>query len=148
MDQRKSVTVLLVEDDPGHAALIKMNLKRAGIHNPFIHLEDGQKAAGFIFGKGEYEREARPSKLLVLLDLNMPLLDGYQLLKMMKEDAATKNIPVVVLTTTQSDEEVQRCYELGCNVFVTKPVGYEEFSAAIRKLGLFIEIMMIPDGRS
>ena len=145
MDKRKSVTVLLVEDDPGHAALIKKNLKRAGINNPFVHLEDGQKAVDFIFSKGEYEGEARPPKLLVLLDLNMPALDGYQVLKMMKEDKATKNIPVVVLTTTQSDAEVQRCYELGCNVFITKPIEYEEFSAAIRKLGLFIEIMMVPE---
>ena len=145
MDKRKSVTVLLVEDDPGHAALIKKNLKRAGINNPFLHLEDGQKAADFIFGKGEYEGKARPSKLLVLLDLNMPLLDGYQLLKMMKEDNTTRNIPVVVLTTTQSGDDVKRCYELGCNVFVTKPVEYDEFADAIRKLGLFIEIMMVPD---
>ena len=145
MEMRRTVTVLLVEDDPGHAALIKKNLKRAGINNPFVHLEDGQKAADFIFNKGEYGGKERPSKLLVLLDLNMPLLDGYQLLKMMKEDSATKNIPVVVLTTTQSDDEVKRCYDLGCNVFVTKPVEYDEFASAIRKLGLFIEIMMIPD---
>ena len=145
MDKRKSVTVLLVEDDPGHAALIKKNLKRAGINNPFVHLKDGQEAVDFIFCKGEYEGKERPAKLLVLLDLNMPLLDGYQVLKMMKEDDATKNIPVVVLTTTESPDEVQRCYELGCNVFITKPVEYDEFTAAIRKLGLFIEIMMVPD---
>jgi CheY-like chemotaxis protein len=145
MDRRKPVTVLLVEDDPGHARLIEKNLKRAGINNPFIVVDDGQKALDFLFGKGEYEGRARPSPLLVLLDLNMPVLDGYQVLEIMKEDNATKKIPVVVLTTTQSYDEVQRCYELGCNVFVTKPVEYDKFSEAIRKLGMFIEIMMVPD---
>lgn len=145
MDRRASVTVLLVEDDPGHARLIKKNLQKAGIRNPFIHLEDGRKAVDFLFGKGEYEGKGKQSKLLVLLDLNMPLLDGYEVLKRMKEDEATRTIPVIVLTTTSSPDEVQRCYELGCNVFVTKPVEYKEFSEAIRKLGMFIEIMMIPD---
>lgn len=145
MDRRASITVLLVEDDPGHASLIKKNLKKAGISNPLIHLEDGRKAVDFLFGKGEYEGKGKQSKLLVLLDLNMPLLDGYEVLKRMKEDEATRTIPVIVLTTTSSPDEVQRCYELGCNVFVTKPVEYGEFSEAIRKLGMFMEIMMIPD---
>ncbi|MFQ5433035.1 MAG: response regulator [Nitrospinota bacterium] len=145
MENRKSVTVVLVEDDPGHAKLIKKNLQKGGINNPFIILNDGQKAVDFLFGKGEYEGKARLSPLLVLLDLNMPLVDGYQVLKMMKEDNTTKKIPVVVLTTTENPSEVQRCYELGCNVFVTKPVEYEEFAEAMRKLGLFIEIMMVPD---
>jgi CheY-like chemotaxis protein len=83
---------------------------------------------------------------LVLLDLNLPALDGYQVLERMKNDERTKRIPVIILTTTDDSREVARCYELGCNVYVTKPVDYEQFSEAIRKLGLFMAVLMIPDG--
>ena len=89
---------------------------------------------------------AHASPLLVLLDLNMPVLNGYQVLERMKRDERTKSIPVIILTTTDDAREVSRCYELGCNVYITKPVDYEQFSEAIRKLGLFIMVMMIPDG--
>jgi CheY-like chemotaxis protein len=83
---------------------------------------------------------------LVLLDLNLPVLDGYQVLERMKNDERTKHIPVIILTTTDDTREVARCYELGCNVYVTKPVDYEQFSEAIRKLGLFMAVLMIPGG--
>jgi CheY-like chemotaxis protein len=82
----------------------------------------------------------------VLLDLNMPVLDGYQVLERMKADERTRRIPVVVLTTTDDPREVDRCYGLGCNVYVTKPVDYERFSEAVRKLGLFLSIVAFPDG--
>ena len=85
------------------------------------------------------------SPLLVLLDLNLPVLDGYQVLKRMKEDERTKRIPVIILTTTDDTREVSRCYELGCNVYITKPVDYERFSDAIRKIGLFLSVVTIPE---
>jgi CheY-like chemotaxis protein len=84
--------------------------------------------------------------LLVLLDLNMPVLDGYQVLQRMKADERTKHIPVIILTTTDDPREVSKCYELGCNVYITKPVDYEQFAEAMRKLGLFLLVVMIPDG--
>ena len=84
--------------------------------------------------------------MLVLLDLNMPVLDGYQVLQRMKSDDSTKRIPVVILTTTDDIREVERCYDLGCNVYITKPVDYEQFSEAIRKIGLFLSVVTIPDG--
>jgi CheY-like chemotaxis protein len=81
-----------------------------------------------------------------MLDLNMPVLDGYQVLERIKKDERTKRIPVIILTTTDEPREVRRCYELGCNVYITKPVDYEQFSEAIRKLGLFLLVATIPNG--
>jgi CheY-like chemotaxis protein len=134
------VTILLVEDDPGHARLIEKNLRRANITNEIVKATDGQQAVDYLFSND------RALSLLVLLDLNLPVLDGYQVLKRIKADERTKRIPVIILTTTDDTREVARCYELGCNVYVTKPVDYEQFSDAIRKLGLFMAVLMIPDG--
>jgi CheY-like chemotaxis protein len=140
MSDISEVTIVLVEDDPGHARLIEKNLRRANLTNDIVHLTDGQQAVDYLFGNG------RPSSLLVLLDLNLPVLDGYQVLERMRRDERTKRIPVIILTTTDDTREVARCYELGCNVYITKPVDYEQFSDAIRKLGLFMAVLMIPDG--
>lgn len=146
MDSVREVTILLVEDDPGHARLIEKNLRRSNINNDVIIVSDGQRALDYLFGEGEYAEGKRPSPLLVLLDLNLPVLDGYQVLECMKADERTKRIPVVILTTTDDAREVARCYELGCNVYVTKPVDYEQFSEAIRKLGFFLSVVTIPNG--
>ena len=87
-----------------------------------------------------------PSPVLVLLDLNMPVLDGYQVLERIKSDVRTKDIPVSILTTTDCRREVERCYDLGCNVYVTKPVDYDQFCEAIRKIGLFLPVVTVPKG--
>jgi CheY-like chemotaxis protein len=141
------VTLLLVEDDPGHALLIEKNLRRAGITNDILNLDTGQKAVDFLLKSGAYRGSGHAAPFLILLDLNLPELDGYQVLKIIKNDERTKHIPVVVLTTTDSPAEIARCYELGCNVYITKPVEYEKFSDAIRKLGLFLSIVSVPDGK-
>ena len=146
MPSAQEVSILLVEDDPGHARLIEKNLRRSNITNQLIVAEDGQKALDYLFGQGEYAAKDPASPLLVLLDLNLPVLDGYQVLKRMKENAHTKRIPVIILTTTDDTREVSRCYDLGCNVYITKPVDYEHFSEAIRKIGLFLSVVTIPDG--
>jgi CheY-like chemotaxis protein len=146
MSQIDKVTILLVEDDPGHARLIEKNLRRANVTNRIDHVTDGQQAVDYLFCEGEYTDRNHSSSLLVLLDLNMPVLDGYQVLERMKSDERTKRIPAIILTTTDDAREVARCYELGCNVYVTKPVDYEQFSEAMRKLGLFLLVLMIPDG--
>lgn len=140
MSDIPEVTILLVEDDPGHARLIEKNLRRANLTNDIVHVTDGQQAIDYLFGNGH------PSSLLVLLDLNLPVFDGYQVLERMRRDERTKRIPVIILTTTDDTREVARCYELGCNVYVTKPMDYEQFSDAIRRLGLFMAVLMIPDG--
>lgn len=138
------MTLLLVEDDPGHARLIEKNLRRANLANAIVILDNGQKAVDFLLGQAPDARPLPP--LVVLLDLNLPVLDGYQVLQRMKADARTKHIPVVILTSTDDNREIAKCYDLGCNVYVTKPVEYEQFSEAIRKLGLFLEIVQVPAG--
>ena len=141
MSETRQVTILLVEDDPGHARLIEKNLHRSNITNEIVHRSDGQQAIDYLFD----EKNAAP--LLVLLDLNMPVLDGYQVLEHMRANPKTKRIPVVILTTTDDVHEVSRCYDLGCNVYITKPVDYRQFSDAIRKLGLFLSVVTVPDGK-
>jgi CheY-like chemotaxis protein len=145
MVNHDAVTILLVEDDEGHAFLIEKNLRRAGIVNTIVKVDNGQKAVDFLFKSGDYSRDETPTPLLILLDLNLPILSGEQVLKIIKNDARTKQIPIVVLTTTDNPHEVLRCYELGCNVYVTKPVEYDKFSDAIRILGLFLAIVKVPE---
>jgi CheY-like chemotaxis protein len=146
MPKVETVTILLVEDDPGHARLIEKNLRRALLKNGIITLSDGQQVLDYLFGEGEYAGTKCPSRLLVLLDLNLPGLDGYQVLRRMKAEERTRRIPVIILTTTDDEREVSRCYDLGCNVYLTKPVDYEQFSEAVRQLGLFLAVVTIPDG--
>ena len=145
MSTIKEATILLVEDDPGHARLIEKNLRRSNTTNEIVSVGDGQQALDYLFGEGEYAGTERATSLLVLLDLSMPVLDGYQVLERMKADTRTKRIPVVILTTTDDPREVSRCYELGCNVYITKPVEYEQFSEAVRELGLFLCVVTVPN---
>jgi CheY-like chemotaxis protein len=135
-----------VEDDPGHARLIEKNLRRSGIANELVTVGGGQKALDYLHGEGDYEGRKPGSPLLVPLDLNLPVLNGYQVLKRTKADARTKRIPVIILTTTDDTREVERCYDLGCNVYITKPVDYQEFSDAIQKIGLFLSVVTVPNG--
>jgi len=143
MENHEHLTILLVEDDPGHALLIEKNLRRAGIVNRITKLDTGQKAVDFLLKKGEYQGQEQVAPFLILLDLNLPVLNGYQVLETIKGTELTKHIPVVILTTTDNPHEINRCYELGCNVYVTKPVEYEQFCESIRKLGLFLSIVRV-----
>jgi CheY-like chemotaxis protein len=142
----EAVTILLIEDDPGHARLIEKNLRRSNITNEIKWIDNGQIAFDYLFKAGGYAESKHRSPLLVLLDLNLPGLDGYQILERMKSNERTKRIPIIILTTTDDSREVTRCYQLGCNVYITKPVDYERFSEAIRKIGLFLSVVTIPNG--
>jgi CheY-like chemotaxis protein len=114
--------------------------------HPYLARRNGQQAVDYLFKEGDFTNSPYLSPLLVLLDLNLPGLNGYQVLKRMKHDEETKRIPVVILTTTDDAREVSKCYQLGCNVYVTKPVDYGQFSEAIRKIGLFLSVVTIPNG--
>ena len=135
------VEVIMIEDDPGHARLIEKNIRRAGVNNVIRHFESGTAALRHLFEPAV--RDNGP--LLVLLDLNLPDMSGTDILEKLKADEKLRRVPVVVLTTTDDQREIQRCYALGCNVYITKPVEYETFSQAIRQLGLFLSIMQVPD---
>ena len=144
MSPEQTVTILVVEDDPGHARLIERNLRYSNIANTIVRLGDGQQALDYLFGEGKYAG-TNNSSVLVLLDLNLPVLDGFQVLERMRADDRTKHIPVIMVTSSDDTRDISRCYELGCNVFLTKPVvDYEEFSEAIRKLGLFLSVVTVP----
>ena len=133
------VTIILVEDDDGHARLVEKNLRRAGVSNPITRCADGASAVQSLFGDG------CAGHLLVLLDLNLPDMSGIEILERLKTDSKLRRTPVVVLTTTDDKTEVQRCYDLGCNVYISKPVDYEHFSNAIQQLGLFLSVVQIPE---
>jgi len=141
----RMVTILVVEDDPGHARLIERNLRYSNIANEIVKLGNGQEALDYLFGEGEYAGADHSAPVLVLLDLNLPVLDGFQVLERLRADQRTKHIPVIMVTSSDDDQDVARCYELGCNGFLTKPVvDYEQFSEAIRKLGLFLSVVTVP----
>lgn len=136
--------VLLAEDDDGHATLVQRNLKRAGIANEVVHVKDGQGALDYVRCEGAYAGRPPNGPLLLLLDIKMPRVDGVEVLRQIKADPRTEQIPVIILTTTDDPREVQRCYELGCSVYVTKPVSYDDFVEAIKRLGLFLAIVRVP----
>ncbi len=131
----KPVTIVMIEDDEGHARLIERNIRRAGVTNEIIHFSDGATTYAYL-----NELQAQPADvtpILVLLDLNLPDVSGIDILEYLKNDGHLKVTPVIVLTTTDDNAEIQRCYDLGCNVYITKPVDYQQFATAIRQLGLF-----------
>jgi CheY-like chemotaxis protein len=140
-----SVTIVMVEDDEGHARLIQKNIRRAGVTNDIVPFADGTSALAYLLGEDGTGAAKAGRPLLILLDLNLPDMTGVDILKVVKENEALKRTPVVVLTTTDDQREIQRCYDLGCNVYITKPVNYEGFSNAIRQLGLFFSVIQVPE---
>jgi CheY-like chemotaxis protein len=140
-----SVNIIVVEDDDGHATLIERNLRRAGLSNPVVRLRDGQEALDYFFDGG---RKASDADSVLLLDINMPRVDGIDVLRRLKADARTAKIPTIMLTTTDDPREIERCYQLGCNVYITKPVEYDAFMEAIRRLGFFLQIVRIASNRT
>ena len=138
------VSILVVDDDEGHTELVRRNLQRSGIGNPIVALTSGSQALDYIFGRGPYADRTANGELLVLLDINMPGIDGIEVLRQIKSDANAKKIPVLMLTTTDDPREINRCYELGCSVYITKPVDPSAFIEAIRRLGLFLAVVSMP----
>jgi CheY-like chemotaxis protein len=144
MIDHQSVTIVMIEDDAGHARLIEKNIRRAGIANPIRHFADGTSALDHIFHAADGPKHNGPA--LILLDLNLSDMSGTDVLQRIKGDPALRRTPVVILTTTDDKLEIQHCYDLGCNVYITKPMNYDDFADAIRKLGLFLSVIQIPDG--
>ena len=140
----RTVSIVMIEDDEGHARLIEKNIRRAGILNDIRHFTDGTTALAYMFESPDGPALNGPA--LVLLDLNLPDMSGTDILAKIKaEGSPLKRTPVVVLTTTDDKVEIQRCYDLGCNVYITKPVNYESFAQAIRQLGLFLSVIQVPE---
>ncbi|QLQ12081.1 MAG: response regulator [Brevundimonas sp.] len=135
------VRIVMIEDDLGHARLIEKNIRRANISNSIQHFETGSEGLAYLFS----EEVRGQGPMLILLDLNLPDMSGTEILAQVKSHDHLRRAPVVVLTTTDDKAEVDRCYDLGCNVYITKPVDYANFSDAIRQLGLFLSVMQSPE---
>lgn len=148
----RAVLIVMIEDDEGHARLIEKHIRRAGVTNEIVGFRDGASALKFLLNPNEgqpveqgRERTKLGAPCLILLDLNLPDMTGIDILARIKDDAHLRRAPVIVLTTADDQREIQRCYDLGANIYITKPLIYENFANAIRQLGLFISVMQIPE---
>jgi CheY-like chemotaxis protein len=138
------VTIIMIEDDAGHARLIERNIRRSGVNNDIVPISNGTDALQYLFDESRSGLAHKGHAFLILLDLNLPDMTGTEILRQLKESRHFKSTPVVVLTTTDDVQEIKRCYELGCSVYITKPVNYESFANAIRQLGLFFSVIQVP----
>ena len=139
-----SPTILIVDDDEGHAILIRENLEMAGLKNPTRHFRDGQAILDFFFDPEAKVAHGPDGTYLILLDIRMPKVDGIEVLRRLKADPILHRLPVIMLTTTDDSREVARCHELGCNVYIQKPVDYDKFAVAIQRLGMFVMLLLVP----
>ncbi len=147
MSADNKISILLVDDDDGHTELVRRNLRRVGINNEVVTLTTGADALDYVFCRGEYAGRRGNDDLLMLLDINMPGIDGVEVLRQIKASDETRKIPVIMLTTTDDPREINRCYALGCNIYITKPVDPSAFIEAIRRLGLLLSVVAMPRGR-
>ena len=138
MTDMQAVDVLLVEDNQQDAELTIRSLKKHKLANNISVVEDGAEALDFIFCKGKYsERDIKHPPRVIFLDLKLPLVSGLEVLRAVKQDARTKSVPVVVVTSSREDPDVKTAYELGANSYVVKPVDFESFTEAIGSVGLY-----------
>ncbi|MBI3768338.1 MAG: response regulator [Deltaproteobacteria bacterium] len=141
--QAKLVTILLVEDNPADAELTQEGLKRAKVLNRLHLVEDGEEAMAFLHREGRYADAPRPD--LVFLDLNLPKIDGREVLSMVKADPELEHIPIVVLTSSDADVDVMRAYKAKANCYVKKPVLFQEFLATIKVIDDFwLSVVKLP----
>ena len=139
----KEMIILIAEDDDGHAELIREGLEESGVSNKIIRFSNGEEVWEFLSNNGDKVVRDKNKNYLLLLDINMPKMDGVEVLKRIKADEELKEIPVVMLTTTDDPREVDACYKMGCNIYITKPVDFIKFAETLKRLSLFIQIVKI-----
>ncbi|HMH22954.1 MAG TPA: response regulator [Puia sp.] len=134
-----AVDVLLVEDNINDAELTIRELKKHRMANNLVHVKDGEEALDFVFAIGKFagSRDILYPPKVVLLDIQMPKLNGIEVLRKIREDERTKITPVVMLTSSNQDPDIHKCYDLGANSYIVKPVDFDRFSEAIRNLGFY-----------
>jgi CheY-like chemotaxis protein len=138
-------TILLVEDNPSDIELTKRALANANIANKVVVAEDGQEALDYLFGTGHYAgRDAAPLLAVVLLDLKLPKVDGLDILRRIRANRRTKRLPVVILTSSQEEQDIAAGYDLGANSYIRKPVDFLKFAEAIKTLGLYWLVLNEP----
>lgn len=137
------ISVLLVEDDPGDVLLVKEAFADNKVGNILSVVNDGVEAMQYVRGEGDYANAVRPD--LILLDLNMPRKNGIEVLEEIKSDAGLSMIPIVVLTTSEAEEDIVRAYKLHANAYITKPVDFEQFSRIVHQIDdFFIGLVKLP----
>ena len=130
--------VLLVEDNASDAELALRALRGRGLRNVFVVAKDGAEALDFLFARGKYaDRDLEQGPKLVLLDLRLPRVDGIEVLRQVKADERTRMIPVVILTSSRQDPDIQQCYELGANSYIVKPVDFDKFAQSVAEVGYY-----------
>jgi len=146
LNKAKSATILLVEDDRGDQELTRRALDEGKIRNDLRIVEDGEEALAYLFRRGKYKDPATsPRPDLLLLDLNLPRVDGREVLEQIRADSKLRRMAVVVLTTSRQEEDILRSYELGCNSFITKPVDINQFIQVIQALERYwFQIVVLP----
>ena len=144
--ERQPIKILLVEDDDGHARLIERNLRKVNLTNPIERVCDGLEALDYLHNEGGFtdrQRFTRPR--LVLLDINMPRMDGVEALERIKADERLRCLPVIMLTSTDNQAEIDRCYRAGASGYVAKPVNIVSLGEKLQRLGMFLEIVEFPE---
>lgn len=131
----EDMAILLVEDDRAHARLIEFVLRRTGVENPLVWIQSGTEALDYLFNQGRYLDNRRPLQLLVLLDLNLPGTDGHEILQRMRDVDETRDVPVIVVTSSADPDERARCQALGCSEFLEKPPAPHAFAEALERMG-------------
>jgi len=137
------VTILLAEDEDSHATLIEKVLRKAGLNNPILRFRDGQEILEFLETLNKHPDQQDGKSYLMLLDIYMPRVDGVEVLRELKQDPMLKNMPVIMLTTSDDPFEIQHCYALGCNLFITKPAEFNHFMETLKTLTLLIRVLSV-----
>lgn len=138
-------SIVMIEDDEGHARLIARNIRRVGVQSPIRHFTDGTSASAYLFDARAPGNAVEPCPSVVFLDLNLPDMSGTDILKRIKEDLLLRRLMVIVLTTTDDKAEINRCYDLGCNAYLTKPLHHQSFAGVLGHLGQFLSITQSPE---
>jgi two-component system, response regulator len=139
MINHNAVEILLVEDNTSDAELTVRELKKHHFTNNFFHARDGQEAIDFIFATGKFAgiRDVNHPPKLVLMDIQMPKINGIEVLQRIRSDERTRTTPVVILTSSKEDPDIKKCYDLGANSYIVKPVNFQRFAEAIKNLGFY-----------
>jgi len=141
--------VLMAEDDEHDIVATRRAWKRHRIANPLYIVCDGEECLDFLYHRGKYEdHDTMPQPGILLLDIKMPKMDGLAVLKYIRNDGHLRRLPVIILTTSKADEDRLKSYDLGANAYIVKPVGFQNFSEAVRTISLFWELVELPENKS
>ena len=142
---RENDLILLVEDDEGHRLMIREGLRFGGLSHELRECVDGEAALDYLLRRSAYADAAlSPRPALIILDIKLPKCDGFEVLETIKADPVLRSIPVLMLTSTDDQREINRCYALGASSYIVKPIRFEAFEAQVQALGKFLDIMRLP----